>query len=336
MPDSAAMKQLANSLDAGVESGALEGLHALVVLQRGELVFERYWTAADECWGRPLGPVAFGAEVLHDLRSVTKSIVGLLYGIALERRLVPPAETPLLEAFPEHRHLADDPRRRRETVEQVLTMTLGNRWEEGTDYSDPKNAEHAMELAPDRVRFVLEQPMEREPGEIWHYSGGATALLGALLVRGTGQTLGAFAREALFAPLGIEAMEWVQGPRGDDVPASGLRLRPRDLARVGQLVLQGGRWQGRALVPAAWLERSMTPRIGVGEGRIGYGYHWYLSAPHPPVDWFGAFGNGGQSLTVHRETGAVVAINGGRYNRPDASRLPLAVELEHVFPALTR
>jgi hypothetical protein len=80
----------------------------------------------------------------------------------------------------------------------------------------------------------------------------------------------------------------------------------------------------------------MTPRVVTGGNGIGYGYHWYLSGPEPPVRWYGAFGNGGQSLTVHLGTGAVVAVHGGRYNRADASRLPLTVELEHVFPALRR
>jgi len=331
------LEGLSRGLDRGVASGALAGLHAVVLLRRGELLFERYWAGDDERWGRPLGRVDFAPDVLHDLRSVTKSVVGLLYGIALERRLVPPVETPLLDAFPEQRDRAGDPRRRRQTVAHALTMTLGNRWDEGSDYRDPRNAEHAMELARDRVRFVLAQPMEREPGQLWHYSGGATALLAALLVRGTGQPLGAFAREALLAPLGITAMEWIAGPLGDEVPASGLRLRPRDLARLGQLLLQGGQWEGRALVPSDWLERSFTPRVAAGRtGQIGYGYHWWLSQPQPPAAWIGGFGNGGQTLMVHRKPEVVLAIAAGLYNDSEAQQLPLAVELEHVFPALRR
>ncbi|HKY95343.1 MAG TPA: serine hydrolase [Kiloniellales bacterium] len=336
-PRPGAFDELARRLDDGVASGALARLHGVVVLQQGERLFERYWTDEDEAWGQPLGRVAYGPDKLHDLRSVTKSIVGLLYGIALEKELVPPPETPLLEAFPGFEHLADDPRRRRETIEHALTMTMGNRWDEGTDYSDPKNAEHAMELSHDRVRFVLEQPMEREPGERWHYSGGATALLGALLVRGTGQTLPAFARERLFGPLGIETVEWVKAPViGDAVPASGLRLRLRDLALVGAMVLRQGRWSGRQIVPAAWIERSMVPRVAMGESGIGYGYQWYLSSPAPPVRWYGAVGNGGQAMTLHREGEIVVAVNGGRYNSAEAWRLPYAVEVDHVFPTLFR
>jgi len=335
MTESAASERLAESLDAAVDAGTLAGLHGVVVLRGGDLVFERYWTAEDERWGRPLGRVAFGADTLHDLRSVTKSAVGLLYGIALDRGLVPAPETPLLAAFPGYERLADDPRRARQTVEHVLTMTLGNRWDEGSDYTDPHNAEHAMELSPDRVRFVLEQPMQRAPGEVWHYSGGATALLAALIVRGSGMTLFDFAKHALLHPLGIEVSEWVQAPViGDDVPASGLRLRLRDLARLGQSVLQEGRWQDRQVVPAAWIERSMVPRVPIGEGRIGYGYQWYLSAPLPPVAWYAGIGNGGQSLTLHREGGIVVAVNAGLYNQAEAWRLPHAVEVQHVFPLL--
>jgi CubicO group peptidase (beta-lactamase class C family) len=337
MVENAAAGELARRLDEGVANGTLARLHGVVVLQRGEPVFERYWTDEDEAWGRPLGRVAYGPGKLHDLRSVTKSIVSLLYGIALARGQVPPPETPLLQAFPVFEHLADDPRRRRQTLEHVLTMTMGNRWEEGSDYTDPTNAEHAMEMTGDRVRFVLEQPMVREPGEIWHYSGGATALLGALLVRGTGKTLLAFAEETLLHPLGIEQVEWVRAPvMLDPVPASGLRLSLRDLARIGAMVLLQGRWQGRQIVPEAWIERSMVPRVALPEGRIGYGYQWYLSSPTPPVAWYAGNGNGGQALTLHRAGEIVVAVNGGRYNTAEAWRLPYAVEVDHVFALLFR
>jgi CubicO group peptidase (beta-lactamase class C family) len=194
-----------------------------------------------------------------------------------------------------------------------------------------------MELTHDRVRFVLEQPMERAPGQVWHYSGGATALLGALLARGTGKTLLAFAEETLFRPLGIEQVEWVLAPvMRDPVPASGLRLRLRDLARIGAMVLQRGRWQGRQIVPEGWIERSMIPRVGLPGGRVDYGYQWYLASPALPFAWYAGNGNGGQAMTLYPADEIVVAVNGGRYNSAEAWRLPLAVEVDYVFPLLFR
>ena len=150
-------------------------------------------------------------ETLHDLRSVTKSIVGLLYGIALDRGLVPPPDAPLLAQFPEYSDLAADPRRARLTIAHALTMTLGMEWDEQRPYTDPANSEIAMENAPDRNRFILERPFVAAPGERWIYSGGAVALIGDLIAKGTGRTLPDFARQALFAPLGITTFEWAEG-----------------------------------------------------------------------------------------------------------------------------
>jgi CubicO group peptidase (beta-lactamase class C family) len=179
----------------------------------------------------------FGPDTLHDLRSVTKSIVGLLYGIALDRGLVPPPEAPLLAQFPEYPELATDPQRARLTILHALTMTLGMEWDEQRPYTDPANSEIAMERAPDRYRYILERPFVAAPGERWIYSGGAVALLGHLIAKGAHTTLPEFARQALFAPLGITTFEWAEGADGVASAASGLRLRPMDLLRIGKLDL---------------------------------------------------------------------------------------------------
>ncbi|MBV8089698.1 MAG: beta-lactamase family protein [Alphaproteobacteria bacterium] len=132
-----------------------------------------------------------------------------------------------------------------------------------------------MNRAPDRYRYVLGAPVVIEPGTRWIYSGGATALLARILAEGTGQSLQAFAREALFDPLGIGATEWFTDDDGEAIAASGLRMTPRDLARIGQLMLNGGMRAGRCIVPAQWIERSTSPAVDIDEIRQ-YGYHWYL------------------------------------------------------------
>ncbi len=173
----APIADLADRLDTGIRSGALRDVHAVLISRGGHVVLERYYAGADESWGRPLGMVSFGPDTLHDLRSVTKSVVGLLYGIALDRGLVPQPEAPLLEQFPEYPDLAADPQRARLTIAHALTMTLGMEWDEQRPYTDPANSEIAMENASDRNRFILERPFVAQPGERWIYSGGAVALL---------------------------------------------------------------------------------------------------------------------------------------------------------------
>jgi CubicO group peptidase (beta-lactamase class C family) len=328
---------LADRLDRAAQDGRLANLHAVVVARDGKLVLERYYDGPDERWGEPLGTVAFGPEVKHDLRSVSKSIVGLLYGIALADALVPALDQPLVDHFP-YPDLAADPARRRMTVAHALSMSLGTEWDETLPYTDPRNSEIAMEMAPDRYRFVLERPIVAEPGSRWVYNGGTTAVLAHLIAEGTGRQLHDYAREKLFAPLGITDTEWVLGSNGEPAAASGLRMRPRDLARIGQLVLQHGRWGERQVVPADWLDASFAPRVP-SEDELAYGYQWWLWPRKPRADgrrWMAGFGNGGQRLTIMPHLDLVLVVMAGNYNQPDAWQLPVRITSEILIPALER
>lgn len=302
------------ALAALVRDGKVPDLHGVVVVQDGELLLEHYGEGEDFVWNRSLGTVTFGPGTLHDLRSISKSVVGLLYGRALARGLVPDPAEPLVAQFPEYPDLAG---RTELTVEHALTMTLGLKWDESVPYTSAANSEIAMEMAPDRYRYILELPSVEAPGRRWHYCGGASALVGALIAKGSGVPLEEFARTELFEPLGIGAFEWSAGDDGVAAAASGLRLTPRDLARVGEHILAGD---------DPWIARMLEPRVAVDDG-LSYGYHWYVGA-----DWFGGFGNGGQRLYVRPGLGLVVAISSGHYDRPGPETDILA---EVILPAIT-
>ncbi len=327
---------------AGLQrDGRVSELHALLVARGDRLLFEHYETGDDENWGIPLGRVAFGPEVIHDLRSVSKSVVGLLYGIALAEGKVPPPEAKLYAQFPEYADLAVQPGRDRLTIAHALSMTLGIDWDELTiPYGDPRNSENAMVDAQDRYRYILERPIVGEPGVKWVYCGGATALLGHLIARGTGEKLLGYARRALFEPLGFGASEWTLDPHGEPHAASGLRLLPRDLLKIGQLVLAHGVWNDRQIVPAEWVTRATTPVVAI-EGRGGYGYQWYTGTLRPGTPralyWAGGIGWGGQRLFVAPRLDLVIALNAGNYPLPimDQSRIAGLVLYEAVLPALT-
>jgi len=332
---------LAARLDAEVHSGLLDGLHAVLVSRNDRLVLERYYAGADESLGKPLGRVAFGPTTLHDIRSVTKSIVGLLYGIALDRGLAPPPKAPLLAQFPEYADLAADPARAQLTVADALNMTLGLAWDESRSYADPANSERAMEAARDRYRYILSRPIVAAAGTKWIYSGGAAALAGALIARGSHTTLQNFARHALFEPLGVTAFEWYTGQDGVALAASGLRRCPRDLLRIGTLVLANGEWHSRQIVSRAWLEASFKPVVATAFTGIDYGRLWYLGeATAPGLDgphrWMAGFGNGGQRLWLMPGAGLAVAILCGNYNQPDQRVAPLRVWQEIVLANLRR
>jgi CubicO group peptidase (beta-lactamase class C family) len=332
-------------LDEALLAGELTNLHGVVVLRGGQLALEHYVPGDDIAWGQPLGRVVFDAETLHDLRSVTKSVVGLLYGIALKRGIVPPPEAGLFESFPEFPELAAEPARSRITIAHVLTMTMGLEWDESRPYTDPANSEIAMDAAPDRYRFVLERRVVSEPGKTWLYNGGATALLGRLIALGSGRSLSEFAHDALFSPLGITRFEWARAWDGAPAAASGLRLRPRDTARIGQLMLQNGVWNERAIVPRSWLDAALQERVRIDDRTADtdpdpntwyYGYHWYLGRAHeelPGQPWIGAFGNGGQQLWIVPGHELVVACTFGNYDHPDQRTAPERL-LRAIFAAV--
>lgn len=330
-------------LAAAEQSGRVSGLHALLIAKGGTTLFEHYGKGEDQDISRNIFTdhvVTFGPEVLHDLRSVSKSVVALAYGVALADGKVPPPEAKLYDQFPEYADLARQPGRDKLTIGHVLSMTLGLEWDELTvPYGDdPRNSEIAMEMAPDRFRFILGLPIVGEPGVKWTYCGAATAILGRLIAKGTGEKLPAYARRVLFDPMGFGASEWAISRDGEPRAASGLRLLPRDLLKVGQLALAGGVWQGRQIVPAEWIKRITTPQVVI-EGPRRYGYHWYVY--DTVIDgrrqhWFGGIGWGGQKLYVFPEAQVVVAMVCGNYNMPgpEQNRVNVAVLNEVVAPSL--
>jgi CubicO group peptidase (beta-lactamase class C family) len=331
---------LEKRLDTLIRSGRAWKLHGVVILRKGALVLERYNAGDDEIWGKPIGHVAFGPETLHDMRSVTKSILGLLYGVALVQGKVPAPERPLLDAFPEYADGATDPRYKRLTIAHALTMSLGLEWNEDIPYQDPANSEIQMERAQDRYRYIFNRPFIAEPGARWIYGAAATTLIGRLIAKGTGKSLPDFAREALFDPIGAGETAWSNGFNGEPSASSGLRMTPRDLARIGQLILNRGRWDERQVVPAEWLDRSFQPYVACDEMRR-YGYFWYVGDwqyGHPPnrpvAHWVGAFGYGGQRLFVMPELDIVVAITAGNYADAEQWMPPIRVIREAVLPSL--
>jgi CubicO group peptidase (beta-lactamase class C family) len=323
-------------LDAFLKQWPQQNVHAVLVARHGKLVVERYYDGADERWGRSLGVVHFAADVKHDVKSVSKSATSLLVGIALAEGKFPALDSAVLDAFPEYADLAT-PEKKRITFRHLLTMSAGLAWDEDRPFSDPLNNERGMLTATDPFRYILQQPVVASPGTVYDYSGGATSLLAAALVKGTGRTLQDYAREKLFVPLDINNFDW------DDVGVSrklgahgSLRLRPRDLAKLGQLMLNDGRWNGRRVLPAGWAAQSAKPRIN-GEGLFFYGYQWWLGrsfANGRELTWVAAFGLGAQRVYVVPALDLVFAINTGHYAGSLGYLIASAILNRVVLPAV--
>ena len=316
----------------------------LVVLRNGRLVLEQYFEGADRERGiGDIGRVKFAPGALHDLRSCSKSIVGLLYGIALHQGKVPAPEAPLLSAFPEYADLANDGRGQL-TIHHVLSMTMGTDWDESTlPYTDPNNSETAMDQAPDRYRYILERPVVGTPGTCWTYCGGATALLARLIAKGSGKSLHDFARENLFDPLGMGATQWATGRDGEPFAASGARMSVRDLARIGLMMLRGGKMGDLMVVPADWVTRCTTPVVSADELRR-YGYQWFILdvAFGKPKGWavgrlermWMAQGEGGQRLFIIPGLQLVIAMTAGNYGTDDQWIPPTRILREVILASV--
>jgi len=336
---------LEGRLDNAIADRRIWGQHGLLVLRGGQTVLERYFEGEDEARDRgAIGHVAFKPDTIHDLRSCSKSIVALLYGIALNQGKVPPPEAPLFSAFPEYADLSSKEGRDRLTVQHVLTMTMGTDWDESSlPYTDPRNSEIAMDNAPDPYRYILERRVVDTPGVYWSYCGGATALLARLIAKGSGKTLNRFARENLFDPLGLGPTEWATGPDGEPFAASGARMSLRDLARIGVMMLNYGRARDRALVPSEWVNRCVTAVVSTDEVRR-YGYQWFLMdisfgkprgwAPGRLERMWWAQGEGGQRLFIIPALELVVAITAGNYSKEDQGIPPARILRELVLGSL--
>lgn len=318
-------------------------IHAVLIERDGRLVYEEYFAGEDQRWGQPLGRVNFDGQMRHDLRSVSKSVVSALVGIALASGAIRSLDEPILGFFPEPEY-ADlaTPAWRSLNLRHALTMSAGLEWNENLPYTAPRNDEIAMSRSSDPIRYVLSRPIVGEPGATWTYNGGLTQLLRAIVQRSTGQPLGEYVRAVLLEPLGVADMEWLGDLNGVPAAASGLRLRPRDLAKFGSLYLHDGQWRGRQIIPPDWVRESTQHHLPLRSpvsafGTHGYRYQWWHNCYRTGSGTFEshtAAGNGQQRIYVLPALRLVVTILAGRYNDPSAARLTERLLLEHIIPAV--
>jgi CubicO group peptidase (beta-lactamase class C family) len=317
----AAMQMVAQLTARAVSAAAsVSRVRALLVARHGRLVVEQYFGGAD-------------STTRFDVRSVTKSIVSALTGLALARGLLP-SLTATVGAYigaPDTLDRSDSA----VTLAQLLTMTSGYQWNEttGNDYS-------LWVTSPNRVQFLLDRAQTGPPGP-FVYNSAAVHLLGVLVQRATGVSLSAFADSALFAPAGITSAVWEPLDSGTVNGGSGIALTGRDLLRYAQLVLQGGRSGERQIIPADWVRTITAPhfpwRTTVGpQGNVTYGYLWWVT-DGPPVHAFFAWGYGGQFIYIAPDLDLVAVVTtewvGLGPAAPAVTDSALAVIVNGVIPA---
>lgn len=316
---------------ARVRDGATN-IHSLLVMRDGKLAAELYRAGPDRSlYSLWASRHAFGPADLHDMRSVTKSVVSLLYGILHARGEEPDLDVPVASLYPDCPEL-DDPARRAIRIRHLLTMSAGLDWMEPSPVRRASSTDEiGLAFRACAYRYVFGRDIVAPPGTAFTYSGGLTAVLGETLARSAKRPLRDIARDELFAPLGIADWEWIGDLHGQPIAPAGLRLAPRDLMKIGAMMLAGGRWQGRQVVPAEWVAESTktgiaTPPLG------GYGYQWWTMTAQRkgrPVDVVAAIGNGGQRLFLAPDLDLAVVTTAGDYNDP-AIIAPLKAVLDEV------
>jgi CubicO group peptidase (beta-lactamase class C family) len=321
-----------DDITPAVGSGAYQQITSVIVASADRVLYEHYF---DD----------HGAESLRNTRSATKTITGMLVGAAVDRGNLRP-ESPVLPFFKDRLPLANpDPRKERITVEDFLTMSSLLECDDENEFS--RGNEERMYLVEDWAKFTLDLPIrgfadwqpkpEQSPyGRAWSYCTAGPTTLGPLLEKATGQRIPDFADAVLFKPLGIESVRWGHQPLGTAMTGGGLQLRSRDLAKLGQLYLNGGRWQGRQVISEGWVRRSVSPHAKARED-TDYGYLWWLQTFHVggrSIPTYGMYGTGGNKVYVLPEQGIVVVVTTTNFKVAGAGALTDKLLTSLIVPAV--
>jgi len=297
---------------AASRAASMARFRGLLVARHGKLVVERYLGGSD-------------ANTLFDVRSVTKSVLSALTGIALRDQALPGLEASMARYLepPYSLDEADRPI----TLRNLMTMTSGFQWDDNQDYNP-------WILSPDHVQYLLDRPHSTPPGAQFQYNSAAVHVLGVVLQEATGTPLPQYADAHLFRALGVEGAEWEPLDRGTVNGGSGIRLRGRDLLKLGQLYLQRG-WSGQeSVVPESWVDETTRPqfswrdRYGAQAG-VTYGMLWWVSDAEPPA--FFAWGYGGQFVYVVPRLDLVVVATTDWTNLTETTPLGLAEDVLGVI-----
>lgn len=316
-----------------VESGEFTKLDSILIARNGSLVLEAYFNGFDR-------------EIKHDTRSSFKSITSALAGIALGKGVIANIDTPIAGYFPDYWPGIEESaeQKRRITLAHLLTMTPGFHAEESWGIGPFR--ENDMWESDDWLRYTLDLPMAGEPGSYFSYSSSTTFLIGQVVARAAAEPLPAFAKRELFEPLGMTDYCWTLTAKGRAVAQGSFFMRPRDMAKFGQLFLDGGVWRGRRILSEAWVKTATRRHVEAGHPRrqspepstSGYGYQWWTTATRPDEDprtaHYFASGNGGQKVFVFPKLDLVVVFNGSHYNRRLGHQQPRRILTDFILPAV--
>jgi CubicO group peptidase (beta-lactamase class C family) len=287
-------------------------LQSVVVIQQGETIAERYYNGSDN-------------STLVDVRSAGKSVTSLLFGIALDKGFIKRLDQTVEDYVPESKGSAVGQVR----FDHLLTMRTGL----DADSNDPDSIgmEDNMDASDDPFSFIFTVPTKKEAGKYYVYNSLAAYTAGLVIGKATGQGLEGFAHKHLFAPLGMNKLDWQEDGSGYTKGQGNLFITAPDFARIGLMVLNGGRYNGKQIVSKAWIEESLKSHVDVSEiefNALGYGYYWFYQEYKVNGDSVGvhfASGNGGNKIYIIPKYDMVVSVMSTAYGQGRGHRRSEAI-----------
>lgn len=341
--DSAKLIELVKYYEKQHSKNEKIAIDSITIIRNGYIVADLYFN--------PLFP----KDTKHIINSCTKSIVSALIGIAIEKGYIKGIEVKVLDILNDSSIEISNEELKTLRLKDLLTMQTGLRSHDSYLYQWKGLFE--MQATDDWTKYILNLPMETTPNLRFDYSNMASFLLSAILKKATGTDTLIFAKEYLFAPLGIKEVQWEKSPKGIDIGWARMWLKPHDMAKIGLLFLQKGQWNNQQIIPAQWVEASITPYsfpkkyryifdekdkvnyVASGGNWLftkllkpfsdGYGYQWWLDKSGR----YAAVGVGGQFIMVAPKENVVVAVT-SKLSGP-ASFLPAKLFYNYILPAIT-
>lgn len=278
--------QIITNIYEDIERNSLK-VDSVLIVKNGNLVAEKYFGT-------------YNRDTTHQIYSNTKSITSTLVGIACDKGKIK-LDDKVVEFFPDKKFDNNDAVKDSITVKDLLTMTSGIQWPYGIT-----DALLEMRESDSWVDFVMNRPMDTEPGTVFSYNTGGMEVISAILNKVNGVTEEEFAQQYLFGPLGITDYKWPKTPEGYSMGGVGLEMKPRDMAKIGQLMLQNGVWDGQQIVSADWVKEATAAKISetIIPG-AGYGYNWWI---RPDIQGYFAAGVDGQLIYILPNQNMVVVF----------------------------
>lgn len=321
-------------LDEGVEPAGLNEMmleilagdskyvHSILLVKNGKLIFEEYF-------------FGYNRDANHFQASVSKSVTSLIIGIAIDKGYVPHVDTFAYEIFSDYGRAKWIEHKYPIRLKHMLTMSAGLDWDALSHRrSHPGHTTYQMYASDDPIEFVLNRHLSDVPGQKYNYNSGLTILLGEIVRHESGMNIDEFSGKFLFAPLGISNYTWDRFPDGTIQTDGGLHLRPRDMAKIGHMMLKNGNWQGKQIVSKAWIDASTQSHIsGLG---LGYGYQWWRGKAFinsQVIEVMYASGHGGQKIFIIPQLDLVAVFTSKVFN-PTGHSGPEKMLVKYILPSM--